>query len=570
MFPLIEFAYVSIFLGHMSSQKLELIESQLNLTSGTFLNRKWPEIKRRYGIFFKDCKKDFNMVITEQELKVSYECEICPAPKTFYAKFAKTGVGERIMPKTKLCPSCSAWMKHKEQDLKELETRGFAVKHNSLQRNGSVTIYCEECKDEIETSLHTIRNPGRSKKCKPCTQRNIEDEKRISLLPIPTSVRLMIYWRMRLYVPEEPISMQIMPKCMAWITDKDDKKKIEFTYFDRLKMLYKHIWHDESQRIKFDNLCAEYRADPCMIHNLSVAEATALICKCSNYNNPWCAYQSVKTFDVVPESDLKISPYILGIWLGDGNSSGAGLTNVDPEIIDEWIEYGKSLGLDARKNEITYYLTAGRVKGHGFKRISEYDSTRIDEVMLKVMNGNDRISGNDAAETLNVCPQSITNYRKIIANHGSVSAYVQKGRKNPFLGNLKSYNLIKNKHIPHIYMRASVASRAQLMAGLIDTDGTVGKHCQHYSITQKRKQLAYQIHELALSLGWWSIIRPIMKRCTNSSNDSVKKEYWHVTFCSTSENAINIPCRLERKKIYVNDKELWQPPRMVLQSKEEK
>lgn len=35
-----------------------------------------------------------------------------------------------------------------------------------------------------------------------------------------------------------------------------------------------------------------------------------------------------------PKKDLIIDPYILGLWLGDGNSSGSTITNIDQEIID--------------------------------------------------------------------------------------------------------------------------------------------------------------------------------------------------------------------------------------------
>jgi intein/homing endonuclease len=36
----------------------------------------------------------------------------------------------------------------------------------------------------------------------------------------------------------------------------------------------------------------------------------------------------------LPEADLRIDPYTLGAWLGDGNSNGGGFAGIDPEITD--------------------------------------------------------------------------------------------------------------------------------------------------------------------------------------------------------------------------------------------
>ena len=38
---------------------------------------------------------------------------------------------------------------------------------------------------------------------------------------------------------------------------------------------------------------------------------------------------------------LSLPPYILGLWLGDGNSRDPGLTNIDPEVIDIWTAFAK-------------------------------------------------------------------------------------------------------------------------------------------------------------------------------------------------------------------------------------
>lgn len=73
--------------------------------------------------------------------------------------------------------------------------------------------------------------------------------------------------------------------------------------------------------------------------------------------------------------------------------------------------------------------------------------------------------------------------------------------------------LLRNKHIPARYLRASVAQRMALVQGLIDTDGTVCKRrgCSTFCNTNKR--LAEQFRELVSSLGvkaGWSESRAML------------------------------------------------------------
>jgi len=61
-------------------------------------------------------------------------------------------------------------------------------------------------------------------------------------------------------------------------------------------------------------------------------------------------------------------------------------------------------------------------------------------------------------------------------------------------------NLLKHKHIPALYLRASVHQRLELLRGLMDTAGSVDKggHCKFY---QKHTVLTKQVRELLSSLG---------------------------------------------------------------------
>ncbi|WP_459970444.1 replicative DNA helicase [Nocardioides pyridinolyticus] len=75
-------------------------------------------------------------------------------------------------------------------------------------------------------------------------------------------------------------------------------------------------------------------------------------------------------------------------------------------------------------------------------------------------------------------------------------------RRGSFQGLLRELGVLNGKHIPTAYLRASEQQRRELLAGLMDTDGTVVRgvgSCQ-FAVTSKR--LADDVHELVVSLGY--------------------------------------------------------------------
>lgn len=142
---------------------------------------------------------------------------------------------------------------------------------------------------------------------------------------------------------------------------------------------------------------------------------------------------------VLPDADLPIDPYFLGVWLGDGNSRNNQITSADPEILAE-IE---NLGYTVRSFEGRPYQYA------------------VDDETGKGAN-----------------------------------------RWQPGMtGRLRSLGLILNKHIPAIYLRASEGQRLALLAGLLDTDGTVSRQGA-IQFTTTNQQLASDVQELMCSLGF--------------------------------------------------------------------
>jgi hypothetical protein len=194
---------------------------------------------------------------------------------------------------------------------------------------------------------------------------------------------------------------------------------------------------------------------------------------------------------------LPIPPYILGIWLGDGHSATLSLTNIDKCIIEEWCNYGKKNNLYIRKS----------IEKERKTDTKDYETEFVASYFI-----------------------TSTTDRKI---------------KNTILDEFKKLNLINNKHIPEIYLKNSQENRLELLAGLIDTDGSIAR--QAYEITQKNKNLAEHIVILAKSLGFSTLMKTSIKHCTNSLNKEHKGTYYRIRISLNQITPI-IPVKCERKK----------------------
>jgi replicative DNA helicase len=109
---------------------------------------------------------------------------------------------------------------------------------------------------------------------------------------------------------------------------------------------------------------------------------------------------------------------------------------------------------------------------------------------------------------------------------------------------LRDLGVLGNKHIPTQYLRASEVQRRALLAGLLDTDGTVTpKGCVQFCVTSQR--LATDVRELIISLGYrcgWS-----ERRVAGASAASCTA--YTITFTTTDD-----VFRLERKRVTHRDR----------------
>lgn len=100
---------------------------------------------------------------------------------------------------------------------------------------------------------------------------------------------------------------------------------------------------------------------------------------------------------------------------------------------------------------------------------------------------------------------------------------------------LRKLNLIKNKHIPNDYLFSSIEQRKQLLAGLLDSDGTAAR--KQVSFVNTNKKLADGVLFLARSLGYKaSISKYIGKEDTNPNSvcyGITGQDYYRVVFTAT-------------------------------------
>lgn len=156
------------------------------------------------------------------------------------------------------------------------------------------------------------------------------------------------------------------------------------------------------------------------------------------------------------EQELKIPPYILGFWLGDGISREASVSvaKIDYPILSKiFYKYAEKIGM---------YIT-------------ETSKESSCSVLRFVQN------------------------QKYTDSEGNLH---QNNGENKLKRLMDSMNLIRNKHIPKEYLLNSRKNRLLLFAGYVDSDGGGNTRDCTYDFTIKQDELADNIEWLAHSLGY--------------------------------------------------------------------
>lgn len=180
-----------------------------------------------------------------------------------------------------------------------------------------------------------------------------------------------------------------------------------------------------------------------------------------------------------PEADLPIDPWLLGMWLGDGSSAHVEITSGEADLP---YLVGRLDDLGQRHRVLRHRDRAPRVSLYGLRGVF-------------------------AGQNLLHHPRT--------SLHGT-------------------------KHIPELYMLASEIQRRQLLAGLMDSDGTVGGH--QATICMINRPLMRQVLQLVRSLGYRATWNESRSRLNGRDCGPV---YW-VKFSTTHvESPFDMPRKRE-------------------------
>ena len=213
------------------------------------------------------------------------------------------------------------------------------------------------------------------------------------------------------------------------------------------------------------------------------------------------------------ERDLLLPPYVLGVWLGDGTSDSASFTSADPEIA----MYVEADGLLAPRlgADLRYGLRLPDEEPVSARRCVVCDQEfvpRTSQVRTcgRSCGGRARfVSVPVPAPTCGDCGGP---------SCGLVRCQACRDRHGTVQARLRTLGVLGDKHVPTAYLRGSSAQRRALLAGLLDTDGTVNP-TGSVQFTGTNERLVRDVYELVVSLGYRCSVstKPVRGRSQRTS-----------------------------------------------------
>jgi DNA-directed RNA polymerase beta subunit len=200
------------------------------------------------------------------------------------------------------------------------------------------------------------------------------------------------------------------------------------------------------------------------------------------------------------KKDVEMDPYLLGLWLGDGLSNGSGFAlnyKTDFETLTYWENW-------AQENEAI--ITKG--ERYSFSIASKKNK------------------------------------------EASLAGLCNRVEEAPLKKYLRKYDLLNNKHIPNEYLTNDRETRLKVLAGLIDTDGSVRANGHEIRICQgpANYRVIEDAYTLAMSLGFSCGVKEGKSQWTDEkSGDKKFSTYKELTI--TGHKICEIPTLLPRKKL---------------------
>lgn len=208
------------------------------------------------------------------------------------------------------------------------------------------------------------------------------------------------------------------------------------------------------------------------------------------------------------DKKLPISPYLLGVILGDGSAiDSVSIGNMDLELVGKTNEELHGLGccLSKQNSSINYHAKANLESNKPSYRVlltNIADGTQKEYFSAKTLS-------NETGLKIHTIRRRCRN--KLTKDGVKYEFCPPKNRwTNPIKAALQDLGLLglkaKDKFIPEIYKFCSIKNRVELLRGLMDTDGTVKKNGES-SFTTTSRQLAEDVIEIVRSLGGRAILR---------------------------------------------------------------
>ncbi|MBF9128252.1 replicative DNA helicase [Plantactinospora sp. S1510] len=210
------------------------------------------------------------------------------------------------------------------------------------------------------------------------------------------------------------------------------------------------------------------------------------------------AVQNCAPLDL-PERDLPIPAYTLGVWLGDGHSSAARFTTIDTDIVDGVRQDGFRV---RPSGPMAYTILWPELPPLIERKCIVCRAVFLPKSPAIFTCG--RVCGcrSRGMPRPKVGCASCGQVTPSQAGKASGRRCVECHRRHGSLvGTLRTLGVLNNKHVPGEYLRASEGQRRRLLAGLLDTDGTVTTTGNiQYTTTSAR--LADDVYQLIVSLGY--------------------------------------------------------------------
>ena len=217
----------------------------------------------------------------------------------------------------------------------------------------------------------------------------------------------------------------------------------------------------------------------------------------------------MKHFRYVPrgvdfdDQAVPLDPYFIGVWLGDGHSDSAAVTNIDNCILDWLRQYAEQQGWRTSEHRIAM----------------SFPETRGDRV--------------------NSCLTALRRLDLIRPKGYQPTSFSLEADMRD------DADFVACKHIPQSYLRNGTEKRLRLLAGLIDTDGHLCKGST-WEIHQKSDRLIRDIKVLAESLGFFTRLT-LARKCATNTVKKTKRSYGRLVIYA-SRFTPDIPVLITKKR----------------------